>query len=59
MAEFVEHGGDVVESEQLGLASRRLHEIRDVIDDGLGAEKLRLSIRLLIQAPPDLLSRLK
>ena len=39
MAEFVEHGRHVVEADQRGLAGRGLGEVRDVVDDRLGAEQ--------------------
>ena len=38
----MEHGGDIVEADERGLAGRRLGEVGDVVDDRLGAEELRL-----------------
>ena len=43
MAEFMEHGADVVEADQRGLAGRRLGEVRDIVDHGLGAQQFRLA----------------
>ncbi len=39
VAELVEEGGDVVEGQERGLAFCGLRDVRDVVDDGQGAEK--------------------
>ena len=42
VAELVEHGGDIAEAEQSGLARRRLAEVADVVDHRQRAQQLGL-----------------
>jgi hypothetical protein len=59
VAEFVEHGGDVVEAEQRRLARRRLGEVGDVVDTGLVPSSFDWLTKFDIQAPPDLVVALE
>jgi len=43
MAELVEHGGDVGEADERGLARRGLGEVGDVVDDRQRAQQFRLA----------------